>query len=334
MNLECIVVEADTAALATLQIDRIDRWLTMACRRMKNLPEPLSRSQLKSLIKQGKVSDGTKIIKSPSVRVKSGARYRIFFKPLVTTAHPKAQNIPLNILFEDSELIIIDKPAGMPMHPAPGALDKTLVNSLLYHYGENLSSINGVQRPGIVHRIDKGTSGLVVIAKTNRAHAALATCFAAHDINRAYQAICFGHPIPLNGNINLPIGRHPKNRKRMAVVDQYSGRHAITYYESLKRMNGASLLECQLKTGRTHQIRVHLSHIGHPLIGDPLYCLYHKKKILARESSAGNAARHFSRQALHATVLGFNHPANGKSLTFTSQLPEDLMTLLHALETT
>ncbi|AHC73781.1 pseudouridine synthase [Candidatus Endolissoclinum faulkneri L5] len=332
--MECVVVEVDTAALATLQTDRIDSWLTMACKQLKNLPTQLSRSQLKSLIKQGKVSDGVKTITSPSSRVKPGAKYRIFLKPLPEIYHPKAQNLPLNILFEDSELIVIDKPAGMSMHPAPGSLNNTLVNALIYHYGDHLSSINGVHRPGIVHRIDKDTSGLVVIAKTDTAHAALATCFAAHDIKRVYQAICFGNPIPLNGTVNLPIGRDSKNRKRMAVVDRYSGRYAITHYQSLKRMNGGSLLECQLKTGRTHQIRVHLSHIGHPLIGDQLYGRYHKVEILGRSSTAHNIARHLSRQALHATILGFNHPATGESLTFKSQLPEDLTRLLQVLETT
>lgn len=272
-----LVVEASGDALAAVPADRLDRWLAGAVERLEDSPL-LSRSRLKSLIQQGNVSDCTTTITDPSAAVKPGALYRIALPP-PEAAEPEGQDIPLTVVFEDSDLIVIDKPAGMTVHPAPGSPRDTLVNALIAHCGDSLSGIGGVRRPGIVHRIDKDTSGLLVVAKTDRAHAALAARFAAHDIDRAYRAVCFGHPVPPAGTIDAPIGRHPKDRKRMAVVSEFKGRYAVTHYRSLERPDGAALLECRLETGRTHQIRVHLSHIGHPLIGDPVYGRGHGARV-------------------------------------------------------
>lgn len=326
---EFVLVEASRDALAAVPADRIDRWLAGAVERLEDAPL-LSRSRLKSLIQQGNVSDGSTTITDPSAAVKPGAQYRITLPP-PEAAEPEAQDLPLTVVFEDSELIVIDKPAGMTVHPAPGSPRDTLVNALIAHCGDSLSGIGGVRRPGIVHRIDKDTSGLLVVAKTDRAHAALAARFAAHDIDRAYRAVCFGHPVPPAGTIDAPIGRHPKDRKRMAVVSEFKGRYAVTHYRSLERPEGAALLECRLETGRTHQIRVHLSHIGHPLIGDPVYGRGHGGRVSRIPSGAREAVRHFPRQALHAATLGFDHPVTGEPLSFESPLPQDLITLLRAL---
>ncbi|MDF1794746.1 MAG: RluA family pseudouridine synthase [Thalassobaculaceae bacterium] len=324
-----LVVDASAAALAALSVDRIDRWLAGAIDLLDDAPL-LSRSRLKSLIQQGNVSDGSATITDPSAAVKPGAVYRITLPPPEAAA-PEGQDLPLTVVFEDSELIVVDKPAGMTVHPAPGAPRDTLVNALIAHCGDSLSGIGGVRRPGIVHRIDKDTSGLLVVAKTDRAHAALAARFAAHDIDRAYRAVCFGHPVPPAGRIDAAIARHFKDRKRMAVVGEARGRHAITHYRTLERPDGAALLECRLETGRTHQIRVHLSHIGNPLIGDPVYGRGHGARVSRIPLAARDVVRDFPRQALHAAVLGFDHPVTGEPLSFESPLPDDLVTLLRAL---
>lgn len=290
----------------------------------------LSRSRLKSLIQQGNVSVSGATVADPSASVKPGAVYRIVLPP-PEPAEPEGQDLPLTVVYEDAELIVIDKPAGMTVHPAPGAPRDTLVNALIAHCGETLSGIGGVRRPGIVHRIDKDTSGLLVVAKTDRAHAGLAACFAAHDIDRAYTAVCFGHPVPPAGTVDAPIARHHKDRKRMAVVAEGRGRHAVTHYRTLDRMTGAALLECRLETGRTHQIRVHMSHIGHPLIGDPVYGRGHGARLSKVALSARDTVRHFSRQALHAALLGFAHPVTGEAMCFESPLPDDIRSLLEAL---
>ena len=328
---EFLDVDASGDVLAELPADRLDRWLAGAIERMLDAP-PLSRSRLKSLIQQGNVSDGSVTITDPSATVKQGAAYRITLPP-PEAAEPEGQDIPLTVVFEDNDLIVIDKPAGMTVHPAPGAPRDTLVNALIAHCGDSLSGIGGVRRPGIVHRIDKDTSGLLVVAKNDRAHSALATRFAAHDIDRAYRAVCFGHPVPPSGTIDAAVGRHPKDRKRMAVVNEMKGRYAVTHYRSLERPDGAALLECRLETGRTHQIRVHLSHIGHPLVGDPVYGRGHGARVSKIPLAARDAVRHFPRQALHAAVLGFDHPVTGEPLSFESPLPQDLVTLLRALRT-
>lgn len=326
---ETVLVEASAGTLASLPVDRIDRWLAAAVDRLED-PPSLSRSRLKSLILNGNVSAGSATINDPSTPVKPGVIYRITVPP-PEAAEPEGQDLPLNVVFEDRELIVIDKPAGMTVHPAPGSPRDTLVNALIAHCGDSLSGIGGVRRPGIVHRIDKDTSGLLVVAKTDRAHTALAARFAAHDIDRAYRAVCFGNPVPPAGRIEAAIGRHPKDRKRMAVVDEARGRYAVTHYRTIERPKGAALLECRLETGRTHQIRVHLSHIGHPLIGDPVYGRGHGARVSRIPQASREAVRGFPRQALHAAVLGFEHPVSGEALSFESPLPEDLVALLRAL---
>jgi len=326
---EVLRVDATDDALTAIPPDRIDRWLVAAIDRRQDAPA-LSRSRLKSLIQQGNVSDGSATITDPSMAVKPGHSYRIVLPP-PEAAEPEAQDLPLSVVFEDADLIVVDKPAGMTVHPAPGAPRDTLVNALIAHCGDSLSGIGGVRRPGIVHRIDKDTSGLLVVAKTDRAHAALAARFAAHDIDRVYRALCFGHPVPPTGRIEAAIARHPKDRKRMAVVADPRGRHAVTHYRTVERLAGAALLECQLETGRTHQIRVHMSHVGHPLIGDPVYGRGHGARLSKLSPGAAAATRVFGRQALHAAVLGFPHPVTGAALRFESPLPEDFRSLLDAL---
>ena len=227
-------------------------------------------------------------------------------------------------MFEDAHLIVIDKPAGMVVHPAAGNRDGTLVNALLHHCRGQLSGIGGVARPGIVHRIDKDTSGLLVVAKSDAAHIGLAKQFADHSLERAYLAVCAGHPVPANGTINARIGRSDANRKKMAVLDPHStrGKHAITHYRLIERLDHCALLECRLETGRTHQVRVHLASIGHALIGDPVYGRTPPAlKALCNELG-------FARQALHAAVLGFVHPVTAEQLSFSSDLPADMAELI------
>ncbi|MFA6019286.1 MAG: RluA family pseudouridine synthase, partial [Rhodospirillales bacterium] len=241
---------------------RLDKWLAQA------MPD-LSRSRLKALIQDGRVTEAGATITDPSAAVKPGAVYQVE-QPEPEPAQPLGQDIPLKIHYEDEHLIVIAKPAGLVVHPAPGNPDQTLVNALIAHCGDSLSGIGGVKRPGIVHRLDKDTSGLLVAAKTDAAHRGLAKLFAAHDIERAYQALVWGLPLPPVGKYTGAIGRDPKHRTRMAVVPEARGRHAQTRYKVLKSWQSAvSLVECRLDTGRTHQIRVHFAHAGHALIGDP-----------------------------------------------------------------
>jgi 23S rRNA pseudouridine1911/1915/1917 synthase len=302
---------------------RLDRAL------QQRLPE-LSRSRLKQLILSGQVSDAgpdrANVIRDPARKVKSGQTFVVIL-PEPEDATPQAQAIPLDIRFEDAHLIVIDKPAGLVVHPAPGNPDGTLVNALLAHCGDSLAGIGGVRRPGIVHRLDKDTSGLIVAAKTEAAHRALSRDFAARRIARAYAAIVWGVPVPPAGEIVGNIGRSMSNRKKMAMVADSRGKPAVTRYRVEHAFaDKAALIECRLMTGRTHQIRVHLSHRGHPLIGDPVY-----------GGRAGRAFSHsvaaaFPRQALHARHLGFSHPASGEYLAFDSDLPSDMAELLITLE--
>ncbi|KEY97345.1 hypothetical protein AI27_19580, partial [Sphingomonas sp. BHC-A] len=236
-----------------------------------------------------------------------------------------AQDIPLAIVHEDADLIVIDKPAGLVVHPAAGNLDGTLVNALLHHCQGRLSGIGGVARPGIVHRIDKDTSGLLVVAKSDRAHEGLAQQFKAHSIDRLYAAIVYGVPQPAAGTVDSWIGRSDADRKKMAVHREGRGKHAVTHYRTMERLRGAAMVECRLETGRTHQVRVHMAHLGHPLIGDPVYGRERKgfKSIL---ETLG-----FNRQALHAKRLGFIHPVTGEALSFDSKLPADMQELLSEL---
>lgn len=326
-----VVVDAAAELSGGQPADRIDRWLARCLDARGDIP-PLSRNRLKTLILDGQVSADGATISDPSDPVKPGALYRIEV-PAATPAEPAAQDLPLAVVYEDDALIVIDKPAGMTVHPAPGAPDGTLVNALIAHCGSSLSGIGGVRRPGIVHRIDKDTSGLLVVAKTDAAHHGLARLFAEHTIDRAYRAVCWGTPAPPAGRIEGAIGRHPRDRIRMAVRPEGSGKPAVTHYRTLRTFaEVASLLECRLETGRTHQIRVHLTHIGHPLVGDPVYGRGRTGRLGKLPEAARQALQDFPRQALHAAVLGFAHPLTGEKLLFESPLPADLSDLLACLE--
>jgi 23S rRNA pseudouridine1911/1915/1917 synthase len=301
---------------------RLDRVLAAA------LPS-LSRSRLKALMLEGRVTSGGVVISEPSLRVKPGTRYAVDV-PAATPPVPPAQAMPLAILFEDEHVIVVDKPAGLVVHPAPGNPDRTLVNALIAHCGSSLSGIGGVARPGIVHRLDKDTSGVMVAAKTDRAHASLAAQFAAHRIERAYRAIVVGVPRARQGRIEGAIGRSRGDRKKMAVVAR-GGKPAVSHYRVLEDFGGiASLVECRLETGRTHQIRVHLAHVGHPVLADPVYG--RSRKRIAASPELARTISGFSRQALHAWRLGFDHPASGQRLTFETPPPADFLALLHCLE--
>ncbi|WP_336985804.1 RluA family pseudouridine synthase [Altererythrobacter aquiaggeris] len=283
----------------------------------------LSRERIKALIAQGAITVGKTTISSPSAKVQAGAGFVITL-PAPTPAEAQPEDIPLDVVFEDGHLIVVNKPAGMVVHPAAGNYTGTLVNALLYHCKGQLSGIGGVARPGIVHRIDKDTSGLLVAAKTTAAHEGLASQFADHSISRRYLAVASGYPIPPAATIDARIGRSDRNRKKMAVLDESSarGKHAITHYKTLKRLENSSLIECRLETGRTHQIRVHMSSIGHPLVGDQMYGRNQSalKPILDRIG--------FHRQALHAADLGFDHPVFGNRIELSAELPADMQELI------
>jgi len=303
---------------------RLDR--TLAC----YLPA-LSRTRLKRLIQAGHVTSQGSALRDPALRVRGGQNFVVFL-PDDTDAVPIAQPIALDIRFEDGHLIVIDKPAGLVVHPAPGNLDGTLVNALISHCGESLSGIGGVRRPGIVHRLDKDTSGLMVVAKTEVAHRALSRDLMLRRVDRTYAAIVWGVPSPPAGEIAGDIGRSAANRKKMAVVRDGRGKPAITHYRVERSFHSqAALVECRLATGRTHQIRVHLAHRGHPLIGDPVYGT-RAGRAVARSGTVGTRIAAFPRQALHACLLGFMHPAGCGHFSFKSPLPADLRELVHSLE--
>jgi len=252
--------------------------------------------------------------------------------PAAAPALPGAEDIPLAILFEDRDLIVLDKPAGLVVHPAPGNQEGTLVNALLGHAGEDLPGINGEKRPGIVHRLDKDTSGVMVVAKTDRAMRALSETFATRDLDRDYLALVWGLPNPLSGQVEAPIGRHPSDRKRMAVVAK-GGKPALTHYATERAWGaGCALLRCRLATGRTHQIRVHLAEIGHPLVGDPVYLRRTPAAAKALSGPLRERLLAFPRQALHAASLGFRHPVTGAALHFTAPPPADFAELLRAID--
>jgi len=283
----------------------------------------LSRARAQALIAEGSVEvDGT-LQTSAKAKMAEGMHFRVTLPPPVPLAN-EPQAIPLVIVHEDEHLIVIDKPAGMVVHPAAGNPDGTLVNALLHHCKGQLSGINGVERPGIVHRIDKDTSGLLVIAKSDAAHEGLAKLFADHSITRRYLAICAGHPSPAEGTISGRIGRSDANRKKMAVLpnDSRRGKHAVTHYKTLKKLNNCALIECRLETGRTHQVRVHCASIGHALLGDPIYG--------RTPAQLRNVLKDlgFERQALHAAILGFGHPITGEYIELRSELPADMQELI------
>ena len=302
--------------------ERLDRALAAA------LPS-LTRSRVKALIESRHVAlaDG-RTIEEPSRKVKTGERFVVDI-PEPAAAEPEPQAMDLDILYEDSDLLVLNKPAGLVVHPAPGNPDRTLVNALLAHCGESLSGIGGVRRPGIVHRLDKDTSGVMVVAKNDAAHQALSKLFAAHNLTRIYKALVWGGPKDKAGTIEAAIGRHPVDRKRMAVR-QTSGRKATTEYWVEQRFGPplkpiASLVGAKLGTGRTHQVRVHLAHIGCPVVGDPVY----GRK--ARNAVGPEALRIFGRQALHAAVLEFRHPRTRKVMRFATELPQDFKRLVSEL---
>ena len=283
----------------------------------------LSRERIKGLIAAGAVTIGKTLARSASAKVRGEERFAIALPPPEPLA-ALPQDIPLDIVFEDAHLLVVDKPAGMVVHPAAGNQDGTLVNALLHHCAGRLSGINGIARPGIVHRIDKDTSGLLVVAKSDAAHEGLARQFADHSITRRYLAVCAGHPAPPAGTIAGRIGRSVHDRKKMAVLpdDTTRGKHAVTHFETLRHLNHAALLECRLETGRTHQVRVHCASIGHALLGDPVYGRTPKPLRQVLESLG------FHRQALHAARLGFSHPISAETLDFRAELPADMRELI------
>lgn len=303
----------------------------------------LSRSRLARLLADGAITRDGEIITDAKAKVSEGEVYQVEV-PEAVEADIGPEDIPLSVVFEDDDLLVVDKPVGMAVHPAPGSPNGTLVNALLHHFGGRLSGVGGSKRPGIVHRIDKGTSGLLVVAKSDAAHHGLADQFAAHSIDRRYQAICYG--VPSQGDprlrgvpgvsfesggvikITTLLGRHKTDRQRQAVSFR-DGRHSVTRLRPIETFaDHAALLECRLETGRTHQIRVHTAHIGHSLVGDPVYG---GRRKFAQGTAWHDAAKALERQALHAASLGFTHPVTGQEMNFESPLPDDLSGLLSAL---
>lgn len=322
---------------------RLDKYLTEAL--AGKAPEGeavLSRARLQALIDEGRVSvesagQPPTTAADASRKVKEGESYTVSV-PAPVPARPLGQSIPLDIVYEDDELIVVMKPAGLVVHPAAGNQDMTLVNALIAHCGESLSGIGGERRPGIVHRLDKDTSGLMVVAKTDRTHQGLSLQFAAHGrdgkLTRAYWALVWGEPKPRDGTIEANIARSSHNRSKMATV-KTAGREAITHYhvmESFGEPPLVSLVECRLETGRTHQIRVHMTAIGHPLLGDPTYGGGQRTRKTRLPPEAQAALERLGRQALHAHHLGFEHPVTGERLEFDAPLPPDMADLLGSLE--
>jgi 23S rRNA pseudouridine1911/1915/1917 synthase len=326
---ERLALTVDEAAAGT----RLDAFLAGAVR-------DLSRSRAKGLILSGAVAVGGATIVEPKWPVKSGESV-VVNVPEPEPAEPEGEAIPLVVVYEDDDLIVIDKPAGLVVHPAAGNRTGTLVNALIAHCGASLSGIGGVSRPGIVHRLDKDTSGLMVVAKNDRSHRSLAAQFADHGrsgpLERGYLAIVWGAPTVREGTIDAPLGRSSRNREKIEVKKS-GGREAVTHYRLAESYGPkgkpalASLMECRLETGRTHQIRVHLAAIGHPLIGDEAYGAGFKTKVSTLPEPARSIAAALPRQALHAYLLGFEHPTTGEALRFESPLPADIAALRTALK--
>ena len=301
---------------------RIDKFLA-------NCFPDISRSQIQRNIEEGNVICDDITIGDNSYKVKEGESFVLIVNEAVD-AEPIPQDINLPILYEDDDIVVVNKPAGMVVHPAPGAWDNTMVNALLFHCN-NLSGIGGVKRPGIVHRIDKETSGVLVVAKNDNAHKFLCEQFAEHSIERTYFAICYGVPSTMKGVIEGNIGRSPYDRKKMALVSK-GGKRAVTHYQVVEIFgNEACLIKCNLETGRTHQIRVHLSSLGHNLLGDKVYVK--SKKISSKKitDDIKNFANNFSRQALHAQSLGFIHPRTKEKMFFETEIPDDMQELIDVL---
>lgn len=326
--------------------NRLDKALA------RDVPEDanLSRTRLGQLITEGAVKIDGAVVDAPKFKVTAGALVTISVAAAVET-HFGPEDIPLDVLYEDQHLIVVNKPAGMVVHPAPGSPNGTLVNALLHHCGESLSGIGGEKRPGIVHRIDKDTSGILVVAKSDQAHHGLAAQFEKHSVERYYLALCYGAPDANDprvrgvkgvnfepGNImkvTTHLARHKTDRQRQAVLFD-GGRHAVTrvrIVETFGALQDIALVECWLETGRTHQIRVHMAHCGHGLLGDPVYGGRRKLRKDAISDEASNLITGFSRQALHAAVLGFVHPVTGEDMRFSAELPSDMEALISALHT-
>jgi 23S rRNA pseudouridine1911/1915/1917 synthase len=311
--------------------ERLDRVLA-------RLQADLSRSRLQALIRDGQVAVDDTPVLDPNRKVAGGVRITLTVPPPVP-AEPAGEAIDLTIVYEDDDVIVIDKPPGLVVHPAAGHDSGTLVNALIAHCGESLSGIGGVKRPGIVHRLDKDTSGLLVVAKNDLAHQALAAQFADHGrtgpLERAYLAILWGVPERRRGTVEAALARSTHNREKIVVVGEDRGRYAITHYEVLEGLPPAnpiaSLVRCELETGRTHQIRVHMAHLGHPLLGDATYGSGFKTKANRLSEPQKEALIGLNRQALHAAILGFEHPRSGEFLRFESPLPADMAALLQAL---
>lgn len=297
--------------------------------------EGLSRTRCQALIRAGAVELNGTVLTNPSQRVVAGDRMTVEMPP-PEPASPEPQAIPLEVLYEDAALIVIDKPAGLVVHPAAGHHDGTLVNALLAHCGDSLSGIGGVMRPGIVHRLDKDTSGVMVVAKTDAAHRALAAEFADHGrsgtLTRRYQALVWGAPQPPDGVVDRPLGRHPTDRQRFAV--RAGGKRAVTHYKTAERLGGVTNIMCTLETGRTHQIRVHMADLGVPLVGDKVYGAGFATKANRLPEPARALVTALGRQALHAGHLGFSHPVTGQLMQFDAPPPADFAALLTALRET
>jgi len=294
-------------------------------RALADIVSTLSRERLKVLTKAGALTrpDGS-AARDPATKVKGDEAFTLIV-PDAAPAHNEPQDIALNIVYEDEHLLVVDKPAGLVVHPAAGNRDGTMVNALLHHCGGTLSGIGGVARPGIVHRIDKDTSGLLVVAKHDLAHVGLARQFADHSIDRRYLAIVSDIPRLLGGTVDAPLARSPHDRVKIAIMPEGKGKRAVTHWKRLTVLNNAALVECRLETGRTHQVRVHMASIGHPLVGDPVYGRARKEhRQLLRDLG-------FERQALHAAHLGFIHPVTKRRLSFDSVLPSDMQELFSAL---
>jgi 23S rRNA pseudouridine1911/1915/1917 synthase len=319
---------------------RLDAWLS------SQLAPDLSRNRVQALIGEGQVSVDGKTIVETKHKLREGLSITIAI-PEPDDAAPKGEAIPLDILYEDSDLIVINKPAGLVVHPGNGNWTGTLVNALIHHCGDTLSGLGGVKRPGIVHRLDKETSGVMVVAKNDLAHRHLSAQFADHgrtgELERAYLAIVWGTPDRKTGTIDAPLGRSHRDRTKQAVVhdERDDARHAVTRFEGQERFGAnedatalASLIECELETGRTHQIRVHMAHIGHPLVGDLEYGSAYKTKANKLDEPLQSIVKGFNRQALHARLLAFEHPSSGDILRFEAPMPEDMAELLEAFRST
>jgi 23S rRNA pseudouridine1911/1915/1917 synthase len=311
---------------------RLDGWLAAQCADIN-----LSRSRLKALILDGAVSVNDVVCDDPSKKIQPGMAVEVAVPP-PEDATPVPENIPLDIVFEDSDLLVLNKQAGLVVHPAPGHARGTLVNALLYHCGDTLSGIGGVRRPGIVHRLDKDTSGLMIVAKNDVAHQGLSAQLVDRSLSRHYRAVVWNAPTLRKGKVDEPVGRHPASRQKMAV-NRRNGRPAVTHYMLQEAYGGgaASQLECRLESGRTHQVRVHMAYIGHPLVGDPIYGAQATAAAsLLKKGGYGESEKQailrFPRQALHACKISFIHPVSDEEMEFTAEAPMDMQELINHLK--